>query len=204
MTTWAHNTAHYCGIWSGDPVWLRLRLRFSSFCSEQALLSIIFFFLPPSPSPQELAISLTAFVPYGKIIVEPRGRNASLERMDFILRYFRWLFIYVVSYCCSRQRSVEKAEASACVCVRVCAPGARLLPPLFQFAAVNIQLSPRSERSRESLLLYLFFSIEIPHGCWWPAASAPAPRLPCYRYLWSARDGKASCIVFLPGSFFFF
>ena len=44
--------------------------------------------------------------------------------------------------------------------------------------------------SQRAELLYLFFSIEIPHCCWWPAASAPAPRLPSYRYLWPAGDGK--------------
>lgn len=101
--------------------------------SKHCFLLFFFFFSWPHPSPQELAISLTAFVPYGKVIVEPRGRNASLERMDFILRYFRWLFIYVVSYCCSRQRSVAEARVSACVCVRVCVHRSQ---PAFPFVSI--------------------------------------------------------------------
>lgn len=42
--------------------------------------------------------------------VFPRGQSESpsFGRMDFILRYFRRLFITVVSYCCARQRSVKK------------------------------------------------------------------------------------------------
>lgn len=41
--------------------------------------------------------------------VFPRGQSQSpsFGRMDFILRYFRQLFITVVSYCCARQRSVK-------------------------------------------------------------------------------------------------
>lgn len=40
----------------------------------------------------------------------PRGQQhgkVGFGRMDFILRYFRRLFITVVSYCCARQRSVK-------------------------------------------------------------------------------------------------
>lgn len=42
--------------------------------------------------------------------VFPRGQSQSscFGRMDFILRYFRRLFITVVSYCRARQRSVSK------------------------------------------------------------------------------------------------
>lgn len=42
--------------------------------------------------------------------VVPRGQQhgkVGFGRMDFILRYFRRLFITVVSYCCARQRSVK-------------------------------------------------------------------------------------------------
>lgn len=34
--------------------------------------------------------------------------RVSSGRMDFILRYFRRLFITVVSYSCAKQRSVKK------------------------------------------------------------------------------------------------
>ncbi len=42
--------------------------------------------------------------------VFPRGQSQSpsFGRMDFILRYFRRLFITVVSYCSARQRSVKR------------------------------------------------------------------------------------------------
>lgn len=39
--------------------------------------------------------------------------RVSSGRMDFILRYFRRLFITVVSYSCARQRSVTKKGVQA-------------------------------------------------------------------------------------------
>lgn len=181
MTTWAHNTAHYCGIWSGDPVWLRLRLRFSSFCSEQALLSIIIFFFPSAPIivPARAGHFSDSFRSLWKGYCREERTKCFVRKDGFYFKVFP-LIVHLCGELLLFEAKVSSRGWSECVCVRasVCAPGARLLPPLFQFAAVNIQLSPRREQSRESLLLYLFFSIEMPHCYWWPAASAPAPRLP--------------------------
>lgn len=48
--------------------------------------------------------------------VFPRGQSqsASFGRMDFILRYFRRLFITVVSYCRASQRSVKRGSCFFC------------------------------------------------------------------------------------------
>lgn len=205
MTTWAHNTAHYCGIWSGDPVWLRLRLRFSSFCSEQALLSIIFFSPAPITVPTRAGHFADSFRSLWKGYCRAERTKCFVRKDGFYFKVFP-LIVHLCGELLLFEAKVSSRGWSECVCVRagVCAPGARLLPPLFQFAVVNIQLYPRSEQSRESLLLYLFFSIEIPHCCWWPAASATAPRLPYYHYLWPARDRKPlllSCLNIFPLNF---
>lgn len=44
----------------------------------------------------------------GYVFPRAHTQSPSFERMDFILRYFRRLFITVVSYCRARERSVKK------------------------------------------------------------------------------------------------
>lgn len=166
---------------------------------------LLFFFLLPPSVPTRAGHFADSFRSLWKGYCRAERTKCFVRKDGFYFKVFP-LIVHLCGELLLFEAKVSSRGWSECVCVRagVCAPGARLLSPLFQFAVVNIQLYPCSEQSRQSLLLYLFFSIEIPHCCWWPAASATAPRLPFYHYLWPARDRKPlllSCLNISPLNF---
>jgi len=127
-----------------------------------------FFFSPPAPTtvPARAGHFADSFRSLWKGYCRAERTKCFVRKDGFYFKVFP-LIVLICGELLLFEAKVSSRGWSECVCVRagVCAPGARLLLPLFQFAAVNIQLSPRREQSGESLLLYLFFSIEIPHCC---------------------------------------
>lgn len=119
MTTWAHNTAHYCGIWSGDPVWLRLRLRFSSFCSEQALLSIIFFFPAPITVPARAGHFADSFRSLWKDYCRAERTKCFVRKDGFYFKVFP-LIVHLCGELLLFEAKVSRKGWSECVCVRAC------------------------------------------------------------------------------------
>lgn len=134
----------------------------------RATTAFYYFFFPPAPItvPTRAGHFADSFRSLWKGYCRAERTKCFVRKDGFYFKVFP-LIVHLCGELLLFEAKVSSRGWSECVCVRagVCAPGARLLPPLFQFAVVNIQLYPCSEQSRQSLLLYLFFSIEIPYCC---------------------------------------